>query len=209
MKIGLINGSPKTKESASETFLEILKEILGEDNAYSDWGLHQPKIELSQIEEIAQNDVLIFAFPLYVDGIPSHLLYCLKELQNYFESHQKEATVYVMVNSGFIEGQQNKLALEMMENWCAKAKLNWGQGMGIGGGGMLASLHNVPLGSGPRKNLGIGFIKFSDSIQQCQFGDMLFISPNFPRFAYIYFAHRGWDMQAKNNGLKRKDLSRL
>lgn len=45
--------------------------------------------------------------------------------------------VYCLVNCGFYEGHQNKLAIEMMGNWCEKAGIKWGEEVGIGAGGMI------------------------------------------------------------------------
>ena len=78
----------------------------------------------------------------------------LHQLEEYLVTNKKEITVYAVVNCGFYEGRQNSLAIAMMENWCHRAGLRWGQGLGIGAGGMLAGIRNVPLGSGPKKNLG-------------------------------------------------------
>jgi hypothetical protein len=38
--------------------------------------------------------------------------------------------------------------------------------------------------------------------------DSIFISPNFPKFAYKISAQIGWKKQAKANGLMVKDLFR-
>jgi len=38
--------------------------------------------------------------------------------------------------------------------------------------------------------------------------DNLFVSPNFPRWAYKLGAEMGWRQRIKANGLKRKDLFR-
>jgi hypothetical protein len=76
---------------------------------------------------LTECNVLVFAFPLYVDGIPSHLLNCLRKLEKFFGGlDKKDIMVYSLGNCGFYEGDQNKLAIEMMENWCAKAGLKWG-----------------------------------------------------------------------------------
>ncbi|HAW69762.1 MAG TPA: hypothetical protein DHD79_09105, partial [Firmicutes bacterium] len=84
--------------------------------------------------ELAACDTLVFAFPLYVDGIPSHLLSCLSQMEGYLKPlASKEMRVYAIVNCGFYEGRQNQHALDMMQNWCAKTRLIWGHGLGIGG----------------------------------------------------------------------------
>lgn len=150
---------------------------------------------------------LVFAFPLYVDGIPSHLLNCLIQLEKTFAAiYRKDINVYALVNCGFYEGHQNRMAIEMMENWCFKARLNWGQGIGIGAGGMLPVIKDVPIGRGPKKNLGKSLKKFATNILKSDSDQNIFITANFPRFLYKFAAEMGWRKSIKKNGLKRKDL---
>ncbi|MFA5524379.1 MAG: hypothetical protein WDA24_08465 [Tissierellales bacterium] len=208
MKIALINGSPKPDNSASGCILEELKAYIESENMMiSNYNFRKPQLNAEEIEKLTEEDVLIFAFPLYVDGIPSHLLYCLTQLEEAFIAvNKKDILVYTLVNCGFYEGHQNRLAIEMMENWCVKTGLKWGQGVGIGAGGMLQSLKNVPAGSGPKKNLGEVIRQLSDNIKNCGTGENTFVTPNFPRFAYKLAAEMGWRTSIKANGLRRKDL---
>jgi hypothetical protein len=46
-------------------------------------------------------------------------------------------SVYCIANNGFIEGRQNEPLMQTFENFCARAGLSWGGGVGIGGGVML------------------------------------------------------------------------
>jgi multimeric flavodoxin WrbA len=206
MKIAFINGSPKTKGSASACILKDLKLFLN-NNIISEYNFNKKKLTLKQMEELARCDILVFAFPLYVDGIPSHLLNCLIQLEKFFiEIEQKEIIVYCLVNCGFYEGHQNKLAIEIMENWCKKSGIKWGQGIGIGAGGMITSLKNVPIGHGPKKSLGKALKEFSGNILKGTSGENIFITANFPRILYKLAAEMGWRHLIKANGLKRKDL---
>jgi multimeric flavodoxin WrbA len=208
MKIALINGSPKIKDSASEGILQDLKTFLQVDNnIISEYCFRKSQLGTKDIEQLIENEVLVFAFPLYVDGIPSHLLNCLVQLESCFsQQKEKEVKVYVLVNCGFHEGKQNELAIEIMENWCKKSGLKWGQGVGIGAGGMIGSLKNVPIGKGPKKNLGNAFNKLSSNILKGTSEENLFITANFPRILYKLAAEMGWRQSVKANGLKRKDL---
>lgn len=206
MKIAFINGSSKTKDSASGCILNDLKPFL-KDNTISEYKFNKKKVTLEQMEELAKCDVLVFAFPLYVDGIPSHLLNCLIQLEKFFtQIEQKEIIVYCLVNCGFYEGHQNKLAIEMMESWCKKSGVKWGQGIGIGAGGMIISLKNVTIGHGPKKNLGKAFKMLSNNILKGTSEGNIFITANFPRILYKLAAEMGWRHLIKANGLKRKDL---
>ena len=136
MKIAVINGSPKKSDSASATLLKDLKTCFPKEISFIDYDLRVSTISPEIIEEFNQFDALVFAFPLYVDGIPSHLLSCLCEIETY-GIENKAIHVYAIANCGFYEGKQNRNALHIMQNWCEKVGLIWGQGIGVGGGGAL------------------------------------------------------------------------
>ena len=202
MKVAFINGSPKREKSASRTILLALQERLG-----APAGSHIFHISALGGEEapdfLAGCDAIIFAFPLYVDGIPAYLLRFLEEIKNDIASIAPKARVYAIVNNGFYEGEQNALALQMMENFCLSSGLQWGQGLGVGAGGMVQA---APVGSGPMKNLGQALDGMAENILRLQAAETRFVAPNFPRFLYKAGAHLGWRAQARKNGLKAKDI---
>lgn len=212
MKIALIQASPKMKNSSSKAILNDLKQYFTNEHDIKEYHWKHAAVSKQEQEEVFGCDVLVFAFPLYVDGIPSHLLHCLVELETVFcqkqrnQKEKKEIVVYALVNCGFYEGHQNALALEMMENWCIKSGLTWGQGIGIGAGGMLLALTNVAPGHAPKKNIGIALQTVSKNIQQQKSEGNLFVAANFPRAMYQFMAEAGWRKQIKANGLKTKDL---
>jgi len=205
MNIALINGSPKKKDSASEIILSELKSLLGNNNI-NEISLNSPKLE--NPENFSGHDILVFSFPLYIDGIPSHLLSCLCELEQYFRQNPSDTMVYAMSNNGFFEGEQNKYAIELMKNWCIKSGLKWGGGLGVGAGGMLGGLKDVPAGKGPKKNISLAINKLSENILNKKENGIKFVSPNLPRFMYILVAHMGFRQAIKANGFKTKDLFR-
>lgn len=209
MQIALINGSPKVKDSNSGRALKDLKGFISDTSVISEYSFRKASLTEKEISELGDFDALVFAFPLYVDAIPAHLLSCLIQLEEYFKANcKKNIKVYAMVNSGFYEGHQNKIAIDIMENWCEKAGVIWGQGLCIGAGMMLSSVENVPAGHGPKKNLGVALKELGENISKGNSGENLCIIPNFPKFLYRMSGNFGWIQQAKGNGVKRKDLYR-
>ena len=209
MKIAFINGSPKVKDSASGLILEDLKTFINDSSRISEYSFRKAYITEEEMSKLSECDALVFAFPLYVDGIPSHLLSCLMELEEYFKRvKNSNIKVYAMVNSGFYEGEQNKLAIEIMENWCYKAGIVWGQGLCIGAGMIMHSVIKVPPGHGPKKNLGNALKVLANNIFKGNSGENLCITANFPKFLYRVSGNLGWKQIIKKNGLKAKDLSR-
>lgn len=207
MKIAMINGSPKLKESNSSALLKILESSLPKGHEITYYSLNKKPLTEEQYKTLCHTDVLVFAFPLYIDAIPSHLFRMLVELEAYIKTEPKTSiSVYGMVNNGFFEGQQNHIALEILENWCIRCGLSYGQGIGQGAGEMLAFVQNVPLGHGPVKNLGNAINSLVGHIVAKSKGTNLFSVVNYPHFAWQFSAHSFWNSSAKKNGLKKRDI---
>ena len=199
MKVTIVNGSPKTQNSASAIIAEALQAKLGAAaNTVICSVMKQSRSEI--LEAIHGCDAMVFIFPLYVDGIPSHLLRLLDEAKKEIAAAASDATVYVIANNGFFEGRQNTTALEMMRHFTASADLKWGQGIGVGAGGMI---HAAPVGRGPMKNLGRALDKLAANILSAAAAADYTFEPNFPKFLYNAIAHLGWRLQSRKNGLKR------
>ncbi len=209
MIIGMINGSPKLNDSASVNLSEEIAKLLTEGNEIITINVNNTKTDALILEEVYRCDAIVFSFPLYVDGVPSHFLRFMEDLQRYIKlSDKKEIFVYTIVNCGFYEGKQAILALQIVENWCERAGLRWGMGVGVGAGPMAMSVKSVPIGYGPKKNLGTALSLLAETIKRKGSTSNIFTTMNFPRFAYILAAHTGWTQGAKQNGMRKKDLFR-
>ncbi|MDE7324641.1 MAG: NAD(P)H-dependent oxidoreductase [Lachnospiraceae bacterium] len=215
MKIVLINGSPKTSRSNSGTLLMDLKKYLVGINTTSDTD--KPEIEelsfnktvLSEnvLTELQKADVLVYACPLYVDGIPAHLLSCLIQLES-VNWQTRQLHVYGIVNCGFYEGIQAEPALNILQNWCTKAGLIWGGGIGVGGGGALQQMPTIENGHGPKAPVEKALFAMADTICQHRIQENSYVSVAFPRFLYKMAAQMGWRKMVKANGGKVKDLGK-
>ena len=89
------------------------------------------------LEHMEGADSVVFCMPLYVDGVPSHVLPFLKDMENRYKDREEKPAVYVIANNGFIEGRQNETLMQVMENACARMGTEFHGGLGIGGGVMM------------------------------------------------------------------------
>ncbi|WP_326908008.1 hypothetical protein [Sedimentibacter sp. MB31-C6] len=207
MKIALINGSPKFKHSASGIILNSIKPKLQDNNIIEEYNFRTNEINNDDLEQISKCNVILFTFPLYVDGIPSHLLRCLYQMEKYFSSNKNnDIYVYTIVNIGFYEGKQAAIAIEMMKNWAEKAKLKWSQGIGIGGGGMMSMISNSTDIKGTMKDVHIALTHLAKNVLACKTADEIYTSPGIPRIVYKIGGEIGWRKSVKKKGLKTKDL---
>ena len=204
MKIIIINGSPKTLKSNSEILGNYLFPLLKENNIKKYYSIYFQLNDKTK-NEIYNSDVLIFIFPLYVDGIPSNLLKLLVEFEKE-NAIRPETKIYCIVNNGFYEGKQNFLALLHMKNWCKKVNAKWGQGIGIGSGELLPYLKNLKLGQGPLRNLEKTLNILSRNILTLNSDKNIYITPNWPRSLYFIQGSISWILKARKNNLKIREL---
>ncbi len=135
MKTVLINCSPKKRFCASSYFLFLQRCFLSGTKVTE--KLRTPGDHERILEQLKNADAVIFGVPLYVDGIPSHVLRFLEKMEAFCRENHLDLHVYCIANNGFIEGKQNEPLMQCFENFCARAGLSWGGGVGIGGGVML------------------------------------------------------------------------
>lgn len=113
MNIVMINGSPKVNKNNSQYFLSELKQLIQNDNKVFTFKVDSTSKYPDALNAILNCDRLIIAFPLYVDGIPSHLLHFLEKCEKFLKTQNKKPIpVYAIVNCGFNEGEHNHLAIQ-------------------------------------------------------------------------------------------------
>lgn len=207
MKIALINGSPKMHDSASGTLLEELKLHIPGKAQIVEAAMHTAVVSEDAWETCKTADAWVFAYPLYVDGIPGHLLSCLMQLES-MHPQEREIRVYGIVNCGFYEGIQAEPALKLLQNWCAKCGFLYRGGIGVGGGGGLAQMPKVQGGHGPRAPIEKALQVLAQRILQQESNENQYVSVAFPRFLYRMAAQMGWRRMIRANGGKVGDLAK-
>lgn len=207
MKIALINGSPKPHRSASGCVLNYLTPLLEQEgHSYVNLSLSRPHVDPQTVHELSQCDAFIFVLPLYVDGLPSHLVSRLMQLEASLAVSGRGQVVYAVVQCGFYEGHHARWALKLLENWCSRTGLCWGYGLGFGGGAMLTAITKVPLGSGPTRSLARALKQIVASLGRGEGGENIFATVDIPRLIYKQAAEMGWRLSARSNGLKVRQL---
>ena len=135
MKTVFINCSPKKRFCASAYFLFLQRLFVGGKNVNE--KLRTPADHSRILEQLKDAKAAVFCLPLYVDGVPSHVLRFMEEMEAFCLENNLKLSVYCVANNGFIEGKQNEPLMQVFEHFCTRAGLVWGGGVGIGGGVML------------------------------------------------------------------------
>lgn len=135
MKTIFINCSPKKKFSASAYFISVQKLFVRGEKANE---VLKNKTDHERIlASLEDGDNVVFALPLYIDCLPSHVIAFLKEMEEFCNKKQMKLSIYALANNGYIEGVQNAPLFQVLRNFCVRSNLTWGGGIGIGGGVML------------------------------------------------------------------------
>lgn len=135
MKTVMINASPKKKGDVSGHLLQMQRILL--HGTVVKEKLRTPGDHDRILEQLQDADTVVFSMPLYVDGVPSHVLAFMEKMEAFCKKHSLQLQLYVISNGGFIEGNQNRVLMQVFENFCARCKIRWGGGIGIGGGVMV------------------------------------------------------------------------
>lgn len=207
MRITLINGSPKVNKSSSGAILEDLKSYLNERADIVECAIRANTDYEQVFQELHTAEIWVFAYPLYVDGIPGHLISFLAWLEGNRE-RTKEVHVYGIVNCGFYEGIQNELSLNILQNWCAKVGCIWAGGIGVGGGGSLVQLPKMEYGQGPKAPIDHALSELAERMLDGGVQENKYVSIAYPRFLYKMGAHLGWRQMIKANGGNTRDLKK-
>jgi multimeric flavodoxin WrbA len=203
MKISVINGSPKMSAGISGLIINHMEKLLNVSiDVYH--AIRLIKKEESTTDELAKIldcEVLLIIFPLYVDSLPAPLINVLSKIEKISSDVSIKPQVYSIVNCGFFDAKQNATALEMIKSFSLRAKLPWGYGIGIGGGGMLSSMGDN-WSKGPASAIHKALSDMAAAINAKESKQNIFVKPKFPRFLYMIAADLGMRRLAKKNGVK-------
>ena len=128
-KILILNGSPRAPRSNSQAYADLFSKASRQETAY--FNITKTNhLELCQRMEGFSD--LLFVFPLYADSLPVTLLNFLKTLEA--NPPQHKPTVSVLINCGFLEPEQNDVAVKILELYCRENGYPFGSVLKIGGG---------------------------------------------------------------------------
>ena len=201
--IVIINGSPKAKDSVSGIFIDKIGEITGDKiPVYQATQFIKMESAAPAIADILSARILLIVFPLYVDSLPAPLIKVLGMIEQVAGNAQgRLPRVYAICNCGFFEADHTRLALDMVENFSARAGLPWGYGIGVGGGAFFAAQSKNMAKGGPAAAAYAALRELCEAMRsEGAEGRNIFITPKIPRFLYKSIAEAGWRRAAGKYG---------
>lgn len=199
-------GSPKKSRSTSESMADYLSETI---KAKADWHLEKIHI-LTAIHESPdaivtaanQSDMIVLAFPTYVDTLPAHVISSLLILETRLDK-SKARDLTVLINCGFPETFHNDNALKICRFFAEQNGLNWRGGVAVGAGGAIAGKKLPDLG-GMVGNLMKNITLLADRLVKSELfqDDGILRVQVVPTRMYNMAGNMGWKKQAQKYGVQ-------
>ena len=140
----LLSGSPRGNVSTSYNLLDYLQvHLKWHGNSTNLVMAHKIMRDETKFDtfcaQLDGTDYIILAAPLYVDSLPSHVMDIFERISKRRNggSTASQPKFLALVNNGFPEQHQNKLALQICKQFAQEANLEWIGGIPIGGGAIL------------------------------------------------------------------------
>lgn len=192
----IINGSPKIKNSNTDFFIQELCSDFNSDIKIEKYYVKQILKDTSLFNKIIASDKILIASPLYADSFPSITLEFLSQFEEFLkDKNSSRIEVYGMVNCGFFEGEQNQIALTILNHFCKKVNLTWRFGIGIGGGEFFPNSSKAPKTAPTNNSLYEAIFTLKNDIEKTDYkvSNNILIKPNkMSQFFYRFACNIGW-----------------
>ena len=214
-KVLLLVGSPKPKDSTSESLGSYLLERIVENSVEGEVETETIRIHTQlrseeKIEDILSkidgSDLLLLAFPLYIDSLPRPVIRLLELITEHRSTPPWEKPkIAVICNCGFPESAHNALAIHMCQMFATGAGMGWLGGLPLGGGSAIAGRSLTELGGlvrNVRKALDIAAAALATGEAVPKEAVELLAKPMIPRWLYLLIGNHSWNRTARKNGVK-------
>lgn len=213
MNAVLLVGSPRGDRSVSkalgERWLKSLAARGATVESHSLYAAHGSEAKTEAwIAAADKADLLIFAFPLYVDQLPAPVILALDRLAERRRAPEAKARVRLaaLVQCGFPETHQNRPALEIMKTYAKAVGLDWAGGLAMGMGGAVSGRTMPEKPGGMLRNVLLALDEAAAALADGRAIPDTAIArigvPPMPRKLYFLAANWGWRMQARKNARK-------
>ena len=208
----LLVGSPKGKKSASYMLGSKLADGLRDHGVTVDEGIVHHELRSEEktgrlLDLVDSSDLVVLAFPLYVDSLPAPLTRFLELAAGRGDRvvHAGRSRLAVIVQCGFPEPHQCDTAVGICRRFAESTGLGWAGALAMGmGGSLVEDFKKLP--GGGRKILDALHMTAKSLARGGDIPDeakSLFARPLMPRWLYIMGGNLGWRLQMRENKAKR------
>jgi multimeric flavodoxin WrbA len=208
----LLVGSPRTRKSTSNSLGSYLFQRLNaldiqNETIYLYTVLRSPEKMKAMLDTVDASDLVLLAFPLYVDTLPGPVIEALERIETHRNGRTTHQLFAAIANCGFPEARHTATALANCVTFARQAGFLWAGSLALGGGeGMV---HGNPLSeldgrAMPLKqalNLAADALASGAAIPEA--AQDLLAKPFIPVWLYQVLGLVGWRQQAKTHGAQR------
>ena len=208
----LLVGSPRIEKSSSSSLGSYLFEQLKQHGVESETIYIYKAINTTERLEalrhaIATADLVVLAFPLYVDTLPAPVISVLEDVVKNGTAKTKPTRFAAIVNCGFPNASQNASAIAVCAEFAREAQFEWVGGLSLGAGeGMV---HAKPLaelggqGAPLRKALEMAAGELAQGQPVSDNALKLLAKPLMPEWMFRLGGTIGWKMRARKFGTQK------
>lgn len=214
----LLVGSPRGPRSTSESLGAYLLKKLQEYSLETEKVYIHPSLKTHEnranlLRAVDSPDLLILAFPLYVDSLPSPVIAALELIAEHWKTSKKPKSkkLLAIANNGFPEAHQNDTALAICRRFASEIGIEWVGGLALGGG---EAIHGKPLDEAGgmvrnvKKALDLAAAALAEGKSVPKDAKVLMAKPLIFTLMYVWFGNRGWKRQAKKYGVQNNLFDR-
>ena len=208
----LLVGSPRTKKSTSASLGGYLFKQLSARNIETQTiqiytSINSQKRMDEMYTAIDNADLVVLAFPLYVDTLPAPVISTLEKIAAHRQGKNSPVRFAAISNCGFPEAEHNATALATCEEFAHETGSSWMGSLALGGGEGL--VHGVPLNEMDgraiplKKSLELAAEALANGQFIPQIARDMLARPIIPNWMYKLFGGYGWKQNAKRYGVQK------
>lgn len=212
----LLVGSPRTKKSTSASLGGYLFEQLNARGIETQTiqiytSLNSPERMKAMLDSIDNADLVVLAFPLYVDSLPAPVTAALEKIAAHRKENQTPTRFAAIANCGFPRANHNNTALAICSEFARQNGFTWMGGLSLGAGEGI--VHGIPLNELDgraiplKRALDLAAEAFAYGNPIPQAARDLLAKPIIPSWVYTLHGDFGWKQAAKQYGME-KELKR-
>jgi multimeric flavodoxin WrbA len=209
----LLVGSPRTRKSTSASLGGYLMEQVNVHGVETETiqiytSLNSPDRMEALYSAVDHSDLIVLAFPLYVDSLPAPVMAALEKIAAHHLEESSPTRFAAISNCGFPEAHHNEIALAICAQFAHSAGFEWMGSLALGGGQGI--VHGTPL-----HQLDGRAIPIKQSLEMAaealasgrsipEPARKLLTKPVIPNWMYKLFGGFGWIGQARKYGAQNR-----
>jgi len=209
----LLVGSPRTKKSTSASLGGYLFEQLQAQSVETQTiqiytSLNSQERMNSLFESIDNTDLVVLAFPLYVDSLPAPVIATLEKIASHRREYPTPIRFASIANCGFPGANHNDTAIAITSEFARQSRLTWMGGLALGAGEGI--VHGIPLNELDgraipiKTSLDLAAEALANGQPIPRSAKDLLAKPIIPNWAYTLQGQLGWRMAAKQYGTQNQ-----